>query len=415
MERKQLRNRMWRFVSIVTAAAALTVLTAQTVLAATTSSYINSVSITVNLDLKAGEELPSLDTGHTGDNCEVTVPDNARYDIESAKWSSSTKSLKLGTTYTMKVTLVATDDYKFSGSYSSSKVKVKGATFVSASRSRSTKLVVTLRTKPVKGELDEPYDAYWESTRMSSSKLGVAKWDTVEDAAYDVNLYRGSTLVHKVTELHTSSYNFYPYMTQKGTYTFRVRAVPTSDEVSKYASRSGWVISDELYMEEEYVSDGSGQTASGNSGYTSATETNQVGWISNNGAWFFRYPNGQYVRDDWANIGGVWYLFDGSGAMKTGWQQKNGSYYFLGDDGAMRIGWYLENDVWYFLNPDGSMATGWIQVAENVYYMNDDGKMVTGWQVIENQTYYFYPDGHKAVNEWVDGLFYVDMNGVWRS
>lgn len=413
MMRTGIGRRIKRLVSAAAAAALFAVLIPQTAFAAT-SSYINSVNITVSVDLKAGEDMPSLDTGHTDDKCDVMVPNGAKYDIDTAKWSNNVSELKLGGTYTIKITLNAVDDYKFSGSYSSSKVKVKGATFVSASRSSSSKLVVTVRTKPVSGELDAPYDAYWESTLMSSSKLGVAKWDSIEDAAYDVYLYRGTKQVHRVSELHTTSYNFYPYMTSKGTYTFRVRSIPTSDSVAKYASRSDWTISDELYLDEEYVSDGKGQEQN-NAVYQSAPDTQQVGWIEENGHKYFRYPNGHMLQDEWANIGGTWYLFDNTGMMVTGWYQKDGSYYCLDAEGKMITGWYQENGVWYYMNPDGTMATGWVQLAENTYYLGDDGKMLTGWQEIENQWFYFYPDGHKAVNEWIDGYFYVDMNGVWKD
>ncbi len=414
MERTKTKNLKRRILSALCGAFLLAAMAAQTAFAATGSQYINSVNITLNVKLEPGESLPSLDTGVTGDDCEVMVPGNAKYQIDSAKWTNTTKDAKLGTTYTMKITLKSTDDYKFSGSYSSSKVKVKGGTFASASRSNSSTLVVTVRTKPVEGDLEAPGDAYWESTLMSSSKLGVAKWETVEDAAYDVCLYRGTKLVHRVTELHTSSYNFYPYMTVKGSYTFHVRSVPTSDAVSQYAKRSDWTISDEVYLEAEYVSDGTGQNQSSTTS-TSAPETDQVGWIEDSGHKYFRYPNGHMLRDEWANIGGTWYLFDNTGAMVTGWYQKDGSYYFMDAEGKMLTGWYLENDVWYYLNPDGTMATGWIQLAEKTYYLGDDGKMLTGWHEIENQWFYFYPDGHKAVNEWVDNYFYVDLNGVWKD
>ena len=123
----------------------------------------------------------------------------------------------------------------------------------------SGKLLVTVKTDPAEGSLDEPEEVYWSSGKYTSSKFGYADWEKVEGAAYDVYLYRGSKNVKKVTDLHTSSYNFYPYMTSEGTYTFRVRAVPADDSVSKYAKKSDWVTSDELYVDEDEVSDGSGQ------------------------------------------------------------------------------------------------------------------------------------------------------------
>lgn len=402
-----------RGASLLLTVALFLALGAQTAFAAV--SYISSVSISVDVAPVPGESLSSLQTGYTSDKVDVMIPSNEKYEISSADWSSNVNEVKLGGTYTLKVTLTPLNDYKFNSSYSSSKVTLRGCTFVSAQRQTSGKLVVTVKTKPAKGDLEEPEDAYWESTRAGSSKFGLAKWDSVADAAYDVYLYRGSKIVQKVTDLHTTSYNFYPYMTSKGTYTFRVRSIPMNDSVSAYASKSGWRISEELTVEEDEVSDGSGQSQTTNNNvYPSAPMTEQVGWIADRGHWFFKYPDGSYVKDDWANIGGKWYLFDSTGVMLTGWQQKNGFHYFLDESGAMRTGWYQENGSWYYLNSNGSMALGWLPIGDKTYYLNDVGIMLTGWQVINDQTFYFYPDGHKAVNEWVDGLFYVDLNGVWK-
>ena len=61
-----------------------------------------------------------------------------------------------------------------------------------------------------------------------------------------------------------TSFNFYPWMTKAGTYSFKVRAVPkTGDD---YASKSSWTESDEIYIAQEDVSDGSGQVDPGSAG-----------------------------------------------------------------------------------------------------------------------------------------------------
>ena len=68
-----------------------------------------------------GESLPDLDVGYNSDNCEVSIPNNDKYDIVSAKWSSTKNDVKIGGTYTMKVTLKTLNDYRFSSSsYTSS-------------------------------------------------------------------------------------------------------------------------------------------------------------------------------------------------------------------------------------------------------------------------------------------------------
>ncbi len=302
---------------------------------------------------------------------------------------------RLGGTYTIKITLETLNDYRFSSSYSSSKVTVRGGDFVSAKRQGSGKLLVTVKTDPAKGDLEEPEEAYWSSGKYTSSKFGYADWEKVEDAAYDVYLYRGSKTIKKVTDLHTSSYNFYPYMTSEGTYTFRVRAVPADSSVSKYAKKSDWVTSDELYVDEDEVSDGSGQDKDDKNDWEDWYDRdgwdnvgNQVGWIERSGRWRFRYPDGTYIRDSWGKISGAWYLFDGNGDMLTGWQLRSGIYYYMDTSGAMRTGWLLDKNVWYFLKDDGAMAVGWIQLGDKAYYLNGSGAMVTGWQTIDDQIYY---------------------------
>ena len=404
---------------VLFAAVLMTALGAQTALAST--DYVKSISITLEVAPVPGEDLPDLDYGYMGDpGREVRIPSNERYEIVSAEWGSKIDEAKLGGTYTIKITLETLNDYRFSSSYSSSKVTVRGGDFVSAKRQGSGKLLVTVKTDPAEGSLDEPEEVYWSSGKYTSSKFGYADWEKVGDAAYDVYLYRGSKTVKKVTDLHTSSYNFYPYMTSEGTYTFRVRAVPADDSVSKYAKKSDWVTSDELYVDEDEVSDGSGQDKDDKNDWEDWYDRdgwdnvgNQVGWIERNGRWRFRYPDGTYIRDSWGKISGVWYLFDGNGDMLTGWQLRSGIYYYMDTSGAMRTGWLLDKNVWYFLKDDGAMAVGWIQLGDKAYYLNGSGAMVTGWQTIDDQIYYFYPDGHKAVNEVIDG-FYVDMNGVWK-
>jgi len=142
-------ERKWKKISTWMAAWVMAVVFAvsgaQTAFAAT--SYVNSVSITLDVTPTVGESLPDLDVGYNSDNCEVSIPNNDKYDIVSAKWSSTKNDVKIGGTYTMKVTLKTLNNYRFSSSsYTSSKVKVKNGTFVSASRTSSDRLVVTVQS-----------------------------------------------------------------------------------------------------------------------------------------------------------------------------------------------------------------------------------------------------------------------------
>lgn len=410
-----------RRISVLMTAVLLALSCVQTAFAA--SSTVSSVSITLNIDLSAGESLPSLSSGYTDESeAEVKVPSNNKYDIKSVKWSTNVDEVKLGTSYTLKITLEAINDYKFSGSYSSSNVKVKGGTFISAKRQNSKELLVTAKSKPAEGDFDAPDDAYWLDTN-SRSRFGQARWSRVEGAAYDVYLYRGSKIVEKKTKLTGTSYNFYPYMTVKGTYTFRVRAVASDSEVSKYADSSDWVSSDEIYIGEEDVSDGTGKDTSNSSNHgTPGTPTGnyEVGWIKDNNYWYFRYPDGTYIKNTWAKIGESWYLFDSSGTMLTGWQNRNDRTFYMRPSGEMVTGWLQYENRWYYLNPradygvEGAMVTGWLDLNGTIYYLNSDGSMAEGWQEVDGSWYYFYPgNGKKAVNTTID-IFYVDQDGIWH-
>ena len=413
MKKRILKNRVKRILALALSTAMLSTLSLQTAFAA---SYIGSVSVTLDLDLVAGEGLPSLTTGYTGETGpEVKIPNNSRYEIEKVEWSKDVDEMEMGKTYNLKVTLDAQGDYEFKNTYSSSKVNVKGGTFVSARQGESSdELIVTLKTRKVEGVLDIPSDVDWQSTNSKNNKFGYATWDKVEDAAYDVDLYRDGKVVQRVDSIKKTSYNFYPYMTKEGDYSFRVRAVPSSTSMEDYATKSDWAYSDEFYLDEDDVSDGTGQGQEETADNTpNISNPEQVGWIASSGRWFFRYPDGTYLRDSWGKIGGVWYLFDSNGEMLTGWHNRNGHYYYMNGSGAMHTGWLLDQNVWYYLNPDGSMQTGWLTVGNQTYYMDESGAMVTGWKEVGGQFYYFYPDGHKAVNEVISG-FYVDYNGIWH-
>lgn len=409
MMKRNLMNKVRKGTALMTTAALLAASGTMTAFADT--SYIKTMTIRVDIDLKAGEDLPSLQFG-TSDSSgyEVYISENTKFDIQDAEWSKDVDEVELGDTYTLKVTLDAKSGYEFKSSYNSSKVTVKGGKFVSAKRNNDDDLVVTIRTNPAEGVLEAPEDAYWQSERSNSDKFGVAKWDSVADADYDVQLYRGEKVIHKVTELGKTSYNFYPYMTKEGDYSFRVRAVPENDDMAEYAEKSEWIYSDELYVDEDEVSDGSGQ---GQEDTSAPASTEQVGWIKSNGKWYFRYPDGSYLRDSWGKINNKWYLFDSNGEMLTGWHSRNGKWFYMNPDGDMKTGWLLDKGVWYYLKSDGTMATGWVNVNNVSYFMNTSGAMATGWQEVGGDWYYFHPDGHKAANEVISG-FYVDHNGVWH-
>jgi len=311
-------------------------------------------------------------------------------------------------------------EYRFRSSYSSSKVSINGGEFVSSSKSGSN-LKVVLRVKGVKGTYEAPKEAEWGSGK------GKATWKAPDDKTgyYDVILYKGSTVMKKLEDYNGTSYNFYPYMTKKGDYTFKVRTVPHTDEQKRYGKKSEWTESDSKYLDEDEVSDGSGQdnSSSGSSGggITPGGGTTDVGWRQENNVWYFKYPDGNYIKNNWLLWNSKWYLFDNNGKMLTGWQQKDGHwYYFDTGYGGMKTGWLKEGDKWYYLNPnqggpEGAMISNcWLTINGKTYFINQSGVMMEGWYQVSGKWYYFYPgDGSKAVSTSIGG-FVVDADGVWN-
>lgn len=279
---------------------------------------------------------------------------------------------------------------------------------------------MVLRVKGVKGTYEAPKEAEWGSGK------GKATWKAPDDKTgyYDVILYKGSTVMKKLEDYNGTSYNFYPYMTKEGDYTFKVRTVPHTDEQKRYGKKSEWTESDSKYIDEDEVSDGSGQdNSSGGSsgGITPGGGTTDVGWRQENNVWYFKYPDGNYIKNNWLLWNSKWYLFDNSGKMLTGWQQKDGHwYYFDTSYGGMKTGWLKEGDKWYYLNPnqggpEGAMISNcWLTISGKTYFINQSGVMMEGWYQVSGKWYYFYPgDGSKAVSTSIGG-FVVDADGVWN-
>lgn len=381
--------------------------------------YISSISLKVHVELDPGDEIDdgdSIDTSNGGGDGTYVYTSSNKYSIDSAEWATDT-TVGVGDTPKIEVYLdpeySGDTEYRFRSSYSSSSVSISGGTFVSADR-KGDQLKVVLRVNGIKGTFSEPEDAYW------SDSLGRARWEEGYDSSgyYDVYLYRGSSVVKKLEEYQGNSYNFYPYMTKEGDYTFKVRTVPHTDDEKRYGDKSGWVESGDLYIDADEVSDGTGQdTGSGTGAGGGITE---VGWIQDGSTWYFKYPDGTYQQAGWLKWNGKWYLFDSNGRMLTGWQQTNGNWYYLGESGDMKTGWLKSGDVWYYLNPntdgpEGAMVkSSWLIIDGKAYFMSDSGAMVEGWYQVEGSWYYFYPgQGNKAVNTNISG-FQLDENGVWN-
>ena len=427
------------------------------------SDAISSVSIKVTLKTEAGDLLPDIQIEKTDGEAYVTGG-GKQYKITDAEWvTSTTKKMTVGEEPKMNVTLTPSDEHDvyFKSSYEASKIRVTGGTYVSAKR-KGSDLIITLRAKPIKGLYAEPEDVGWKDTR-----LGQAVWSKGDNTsgAYELWLYRGKKIILKKEQVKSTTYNFYPYMTEEGTYSYKIRSVPYKQDELKSGKKSDWVESDELVIRDRDVSDGTGKEADKVSGTQQGTNP-QEGWTEQSGVWYYRYADGTMQADSWLVLDDVWYRFDtdgrmvtgwflldediyymdSSGAMVTGWQKINnlwyyfypdngyeapmgaaatgwqvvdGYYHFFNEQGAMQKGWINQAGRWYYLNElagnlEGAMLKGWINRNGLTYYTGEDGVMVTGWQKIEGLWHYFDQNGVMAVNTVIDG-FPVNEDGIWMQ
>lgn len=426
---------------------------------------MGTVNIKVDSKLEPGSRLPDIEIGGSASKGGVCVSESSdKYDVESAEWTDkSSNEISVSDEPQMRVTLEPVDvgEYYFPATYKSSSVKISGGRFISARRDGDN-LVVTLRVKGVKGEFGQPGDVYWNEDR-----IGEARWEEPENASgyYEAVLYRDEKQVHRVEQIRSLRYNFYPYMTEEGEYTVKIRSIPVTDSQKKYGEKSEWTESGELSITDRYVSDGKGKE---NDGHTSKPGTDkEAGWFKEDNVWKLRSPDGRLCRSQWHMDNGLWYHFDENGAMQTGWLQDGGQWYYLWENGQMAAGWNRINGQWYYfypftengktagtmagpgwqviegryyyLNPDGSMYkgwlfekncwyylntlenslegvmfTGWLQRDEKIYFLDSNGAMVQGWYQIDGNWHYFQPgSGEMAKDAWING-FYVDGDGIWR-
>lgn len=117
------------------------------------------------------------------------------------------------------------------------------------------------------------------------------------------------------------------------------------------------------------------------------SEGNKAKWIqADDGRWWYRYADGTYPSNGFADIDGERYLFDSKGWMLTGWQYYDGSWYYLkrkGDDaGRMLTGW--QKIVWngksckFYFESDGAMASNCFKLINGCWYAFDsDGVLIT--------------------------------------
>lgn len=374
---------------------------------------ITSVNIRCINNLEPGDILSDAIIDTSGENrgdINIELTNSNCYIDDCTVTGTKSRFIAAGDIITVKLDIESIDDsaYAFNGNYSSSNIKISGGTYQKSTAKKST-LSVTFTLTPVSGMLSAPYNAEWN---INKNNLGLAKWSAEAGAKgyYDVWLYRGSTCIKKIEAVKALSYNFYPYMTKAGTYSFKVRCVPSSEQ-KKYAAKSEFMESDEYYLDNDHVSDGTGQDIS---------NSNTVGWIKTGDIWYYKYPDGSLKKNGWAKISDKWYLFDAQGKMLTGLQTIASGTYYLAPSGDMQEGWIKIENKWHFFNntpgsdTEGAMYKNtWINEPDGrTFYIGSDGCMSIGWKQIGEFWYHFGDDGNLSRNTIIE-TFYVDNDGKW--
>lgn len=428
-----------------------------------TRTRISSVHITVDDSLRKMtyddlQGLPDINES------EFSVPDNGQYEIEGANWYNSSSDILVGVKPKVELFLTAQEKeksdgwsriYYFGGAYNNTNVRVTGGSLISASMVNSYELRVIISLDGIQGQYEIPENLQW-----SAGAFGTAVWTAPYNTSgyYEVTVLRENHSIAKITTNQTSC-DLHPWMNKAGSYAFSVRTIPYTQDQKKVGKKSEETMSEELYVNEQSISNGQNQNTnqiigtynsdngststyaqqntstqftvysadSGTisnmyqSGYTGTAiidgttiETggsSAAGWYKDGNVWYFRNQYGQNVTNDWLLYNNRYYRLDGAGRMLTGWYQDQNGVYYFGNSGALKTGWVAIGADWYYFNPVNGSNIGLRytnQIADiggKKYYFDHEGKMRTGWISVKDQNgieqyYYFYPKTITSGNDY---------------
>ena len=197
-------------------------------------------------------------------------------------------------------------------------------------------------------------------------------------------------------------------------------------------------------------------------------------WYEEKGNTYYLGPDGKYYKDGIFNIDGKEYLFEDNGALvketvsidsnndnkislidkrgiitrdeglyelsvgkfyvdkdgyviEKSWKKVDGIDRYFGELGAMvNNGFALAKDVkkstdseiekWCYVKDESGktvvVTSDWVKESGKWYYAGEDGILLSNeWKNIDGEEYYFKDQCDMAVNEFIDGIYYVDENG----
>ena len=107
------------------------------------------------------------------------------------------------------------------------------------------------------------------------------------------------------------------------------------------------------------------------------------------------------------------------------WKQSGENWSFLDEKGQNVLGWIYENGSWYYVDPKtGTLRSGWLYLADGSQYFFSNkhdgsfGKMLTDWNWIDGNCYYFVTEADEREGKLIkDGTtpdgYRVDKDGKW--
>lgn len=110
--------------------------------------------------------------------------------------------------------------------------------------------------------------------------------------------------------------------------------------------------------------------------YTPATASANGGsWQRDSVGRWYKNSDGSYPKNQWQQIDGKWYYFDGRGyIIHSKWEYINGHWYYFNTSGHMTENtWKMIGDKWYYFDTKGHMLSNqWV----GDYYVGKDGDML---------------------------------------
>ena len=180
---------------------------------------------------------------------------------------------------------------------------------------------------------------------------GVVEWASADEATkYTAKLLRGTSTKSTVSTENTW-YDFSSVIRQYGTGTYTVKVKAYSGNYS-----GEWEETEEFEVTDENIGGLNGGGGSSSSGGSSSGGA----WLRDANGWWYCNADRSYTTNNWQQIDGYWYYFNGYGYMVTGWFQSpaSGLWYYLSEDQAT-LGRMVTNQYvgGYYVNGDGV----WVQ------------------------------------------------------